>query len=124
MDEIVWENENFFIQKHKSSLPWVKLFTKESYKELSDIPFNLKIEMFGLIEDIEIALREFYNPDKINIASFGNMLPHMHWHIIARFENDPYFPKTPWEEPIREFLLDLPKFSEFKSFLKERLEEE
>ncbi len=124
MDNIIWENENFFIQQHDSPLPWVKLFTKKIYKELSDIPFDIKLEMFGLIEEIERALREFYNPDKINIASFGNMLPHMHWHIIARFQNDPYFPKTTWEEPVRDFLLDLPKFSKFEKFLQERLSDE
>ena len=118
MQNIIWQNSNFFIEKHDSPLPWVKLFTKYKYKELTDIPFDLKMEMFGLIENIEEALIEFYNPDKINIASFGNMLPHMHWHIIARFKDDPYFPKTTWEEPVREFNLNLPPFNEFEKFLK------
>ena len=121
MQDIIWQNNNFYIQKHDNALPWVKLFTKTKYKELTDIPFDLKMEMFGLIENIESALIEFYNPDKINIASFGNMLPHMHWHIIARFKNDPYFPKTTWEEPIRDFNLKLPDFKKFEVFLNEYL---
>ncbi len=121
MKDTIWENEDFFILKHDSFLPWIKLFTKKEYKELSEIPFDLKIKMYGLIEDIEIALIDFYSPDKINIASFGNILPHMHWHIIARFKNDPYFPKTTWEEPIREFNLNLPPFEKFKEFLNSRL---
>ena len=120
MDKL-WQNENFYLVKHDSPLPWLKLFTQKEYKELSDIPFDIKMEMYGLIEDIEIALREFYNPDKINIASFGNMLPHMHWHIIARFKNDPYFPKTTWEEPVRDFDLDLPSFSKFVKKLADKL---
>jgi len=121
MHNILWQNDNFYIQKHDSLLPWVKLFTKRRYKELSDTPKSLKIEMFELIEKIEIALIDFYNPDKINIASFGNMLPHMHWHIIARFKNDPYFPKTTWEEPVREFNIDLPSFDEFVKTLQYKL---
>ena len=113
----IWENENFYIEKHDSKLPWLKLFTKFEYKEISDIPFDMKMEMYGLLEDIERSLIEFYNPDKINLASFGNMLQRVHWHIIARFTNDPYFPKTTWEEPVRDFNLNLPNFKEFEQFL-------
>ena len=117
----IWEDENFYIEKHDSKLPWLKLFTKVDYKEINEIPFDRKMEMYGLLEDIERALIEFYNPDKINIASFGNMLPRVHWHIIARFKDDPYFPKTTWEEPVREYKLDLPLFDEFRTFLTQNL---
>ena len=122
MQSTIWENRNFFIEKHDSNLPWVKLFTKEKYKELSHLPLDLKLELFWLIERIERSMIDFYNPDKINIASFGNMLPHLHWHIIARFEADPYFPKTTWEEPLREFTLGLPEFEEYEKFLRKALE--
>ncbi len=118
---IIWENEEFYIEKHDSNLPWVKLFTKEEYKELSDIPKELKLKMFEILEITELTMREYYKPDKINLASFGNMLPRVHWHIIARFEDDPYFPKTTWEEPVRELVLKLPSFEEFVEMLKERL---
>ena len=117
----IWEDKNFYIEKHNSKLPWIKLFTKVDYKEISEIPFDTKMEMYGLLEDIERALIEFYNPDKINIASFGNMLPRVHWHIIARFKEDPYFPQTTWEEPVREYNLDLPAFDEFAKFLTQSL---
>ncbi len=36
---------------------------------------------------------------KINLASFGNMVPHLHWHLIARFEGDPHFPLPIWSQP-------------------------
>ncbi|NPA50804.1 MAG: HIT family protein [Epsilonproteobacteria bacterium] len=110
---MIWQNENFFIEKEESPLPWVKLFTKEFYINLSDLPFDLKMEMFGIIEIIEKEMINFYNPKKINIASFGNKVPHLHWHIIARFENDPWFPNIPWEEKLREDNLNLPSFDEF-----------
>ena len=117
----IWEDENFYIQKHDSKLPWVKLFLKKDYKEISDIPFDLKMQMYGNLDIIEQSLLDFYNPDKINLASFGNILPKVHWHIIARFKDDPYFPNTTWQEPIRDFTLDLPPFEEFEKFLKERV---
>ncbi len=112
-ENAIWENEHFFLLKHDSILPWVKLFTKEPYKELHEVPFQIKMEMFGLIEEIELLLIDTFLPDKINIASFGNQLPHLHWHIIARFNNDPYFPNTPWQEPLRKANLALPSFDLF-----------
>ncbi len=41
---------------------------------------------------VERVLRELLEPEKINLASFGNMVPHLHWHIIPRFADDPHFP--------------------------------
>ena len=120
-NNLIWENEDFFIEKHNFILPWVKLFTKKEYKELIEVPFDLKMQMYGLIEDIERVMIDFYNPTKINIASFGNIVPHLHWHIIARFKEDPYFPNTPWQEPLREANLHLPSFNEFIKRLNKEL---
>ncbi len=50
-------------------------------------------EMLDLIEKEMLA---YFKPEKINLASFGNMLPHVHWHIMARFCNDSYFPEPMW----------------------------
>jgi len=35
-------------------------------------------------------------PTKINLASLGNMVPHLHWHVIARFEGDARWPAPVW----------------------------
>jgi diadenosine tetraphosphate (Ap4A) HIT family hydrolase len=43
----------------------------------------------------------YFNADKINIASFGNLLPQVHWHIMARFETDSYFPEPMWGQKQR-----------------------
>ena len=44
----------------------------------------------------EQALREMMQPAKINLASFGNMVAHLHWHVIARFADDKHFPDSVW----------------------------
>ncbi|MEK9939936.1 MAG: HIT domain-containing protein, partial [Methylotenera sp.] len=51
---------------------------------------------------VELALREMFNPDKINLASLGNKTPHLHWHVIPRFEHDKHFPNSHWGEAMRE----------------------
>jgi diadenosine tetraphosphate (Ap4A) HIT family hydrolase len=47
---------------------------------------------------VEKTLRTLLNPIKVNIASFGNVVPHLHWHIIPRFEGDPHYPNPIWGE--------------------------
>jgi diadenosine tetraphosphate (Ap4A) HIT family hydrolase len=36
------------------------------------------------------------DPLKINLASFGNMTPHLHWHVIPRWADDAHFPQPVW----------------------------
>ncbi|MEI4902545.1 HIT domain-containing protein, partial [Klebsiella pneumoniae] len=48
------------------------------------------------------ALRSLYSPDKVNLASLGNVVPHLHWHVIARFRDDAHFPDPIWSVPRRE----------------------
>jgi diadenosine tetraphosphate (Ap4A) HIT family hydrolase len=45
---------------------------------------------------VERVLREQLAPDKVNLASLGNVVPHLHWHVIARFEADSHFPQPIW----------------------------
>ena len=52
-----------------------------------------------IVEDI---VRKVMQPDKINLAALGNFVPHLHWHIIPRWQNDPYFPHPIWGVKQRE----------------------
>ncbi len=64
---------------------------------------------------------EYYHPEKINIASFGNYVPHVHFHIMARFKEDSYFPEPMWGKKQRNANLNLPDFSKFCEIVKESL---
>ncbi len=55
----------------------------------------------------------YFEPDKINIASFGNYVPHVHFHIQARFKNDSYFPEPTWGKKQKESGLDIKDFNNF-----------
>ena len=50
---------------------------------------------------VEKIVRDVMQPDKINLASLGNMVPHLHWHVIPRFENDKNFPDSIWSQTRR-----------------------
>ena len=120
---MIFESNNFYIEQELSQIPWLKIFTKEPFKELSDCPLAIQNELFTLILECEKALRDFYKPEKINIASFANYVPRVHFHIMARFKEDEFFPECMWGKPQRQKVaLDLPKFSDFTEFLKGRLQ--
>lgn len=48
---------------------------------------------------VEQAQRHTLQPDKVNLAQFGNMVPHLHWHVIPRWSCDPRFPDAVWAPP-------------------------
>lgn len=41
------------------------------------------------------ALEKAFHPDKMNYSLYGNIVPHLHWHLIPRYKDDPY-----WGAPI------------------------
>jgi diadenosine tetraphosphate (Ap4A) HIT family hydrolase len=51
---------------------------------------------------VEQVLRELLQPEKINLASLGNQVPHLHWHVIPRFGDDAHFPDPIWAARKRE----------------------
>jgi len=61
-------------------------------KEMTDLAETERARLMNTVLAVERALRELLEPEKINLASFGNMVPHLHWHIIPRFAGDPHFP--------------------------------
>jgi diadenosine tetraphosphate (Ap4A) HIT family hydrolase len=50
----------------------------------------------AVVAEVEQALRRHLQPAKVNVASLGNAVPHLHWHVVARFEWDSHFPKPVW----------------------------
>ncbi|EGK8096785.1 HIT family protein [Campylobacter lari] len=119
---MIYENDFLFIEKENSQIPWVKIFTKENYRELSDCPAFLQNMLFQYVLACELSLREYYNPEKINIASFANYVPRVHFHVIARFKEDGFFPESMWGKQQREIKdLNLPDFEGFTSILLKKI---
>ncbi len=117
----IYEDNEFYIEKEQSEIPWLKIFTKELYRELGDVPKELRVRLWEVFDVLEHEMREYYNPKKINMASFANMLPRVHLHVMARFENDSYFPNPMWGEKLRDAKLDLPDEEEFYRRVREAI---
>ncbi|MGV3652943.1 MAG: HIT family protein [Noviherbaspirillum sp.] len=65
-------------------------------REMTDLAPDDRTLLMEAVWRVEAALREIMAPDKINLASFGNMVPHLHWHVIPRFAGDRHFPDAVW----------------------------
>jgi len=110
---IIYEDFSLWVEKEDSEIPWLKIFTKEPYKELGDVPIGLRQKLWKTYDLIEYEMRNYYHPEKINMASFANILPRVHIHVMARFKEDSYFPEPMWGEKQREARLNLPSEEEF-----------
>ena len=71
-------------------------------KEMTDLDASERSQLMGVVFAVEAAVREVVQPDKINLASFGNVVPHLHWHVIPRFVDDKHFPNSIWGAAMRE----------------------
>ena len=108
------------IEIEQSEIPWLKIFTNESIKEFSECNNETKQEIWKYLDLIEKEMLNHFKPDKINIASFGNYVPHVHFHIMARFKEDSFFPEPMWGKKQREAKLDLPSFENFYENIKKK----
>lgn len=65
-------------------------------REMTDLTPAERQELMRIVFAVESVVRACFSPDKINLACFGNMTPHVHWHIIPRWETDAHFPESIW----------------------------
>jgi len=82
---------------------YVRVITQKHVKEFSDLSDDEAVNLTMLVKKIEKIIIQTLKPDKVNIASLGNMVPHMHVHIIPRFKNDPWWPGATFCEKQRDF---------------------
>jgi diadenosine tetraphosphate (Ap4A) HIT family hydrolase len=88
-----------------------RVIWKAHVREMTDLSERERLHLMQVVFTVEAALRKLLDPHKINLASLGNMAPHLHWHVIPRFESDPHFPQPIWgrqqREPRLEYSHDL-----------------
>ena len=112
-DNIIYQNSLIKIEIEEHEIPWLKIFTIENIKEFSNCDVDTKNEIWRCLDICEKEMLAYFEPEKINIASFGNYCPHVHFHIQARFREDSYFPEPTWGTKQRESNLNLRDLNTF-----------
>ncbi len=111
-EDIIYENTLFRIVLVDEIPGYIRVITQKHIKEFSELSDDEAVEIITAVKKTEKAMIEFLKPDKINIASLGNMVPHLHIHMIPRYENDPWWPGATFCEKQREY--SYPPFDEKK----------
>ena len=78
-----------------------RVIWNEHVREMTDLVPAERSELMMTVCKVESIVRDIMQPDKINLASLGNVVPHMHWHVIPRYADDSHFPAPVWAESKR-----------------------
>jgi diadenosine tetraphosphate (Ap4A) HIT family hydrolase len=89
-----------------------RVIWRDHVREMTDLEAGQQVLLMSVVFAVESVVRRLYRPDKINLASFGNMVPHVHWHVIPRWHDDRHFPEPVWGSVQREGLAPRPGVSD------------
>jgi diadenosine tetraphosphate (Ap4A) HIT family hydrolase len=78
---------------------YCRVILKRHVREMTDLEPAERDQLMRVVYAVEAAVREALQPDKMNLASLGNMVPHLHWHVVPRFRDDRHFPTPIWAAP-------------------------
>lgn len=96
--ELIWQNELLrVVRVNDSDYPgFCRVILNRHEAEMTDLSHAERLQVMETVFSVERVLRTVLQPTKINLASFGNMVPHVHWHVIPRYANDVHFPNPIW----------------------------
>jgi diadenosine tetraphosphate (Ap4A) HIT family hydrolase len=101
---VVWSGPSWrAVRVDDAAFPgFYRLIANGHVREWSELPPDARHRGMDLVCAIEGVLLERLHPAKVNLASLGNVVAHLHWHVVARFEWDSHFPQPIWAAPQRE----------------------
>lgn len=101
---VLWQNDLCrVVRVDEPDYPgFCRVILKRHATEMTDLTPAERDGLMAVVYAVESAVRETMQPDKMNIASLGNMTPHLHWHVVPRFRDDRHFPTPIWAAPQRE----------------------
>lgn len=80
-----------------ANYPWLILVPRlANAHELFDLDVDQRHVLTDEIDRASRALRDAFQPHKLNVAALGNLVPQLHVHVIARYEHDPSWPAPVW----------------------------
>lgn len=105
-EEVLWQDDRCRVIRvggeEGAAFPgFCRVIWQEHIQEMSDLPASDRTRLLHVLTAVELALRHTARPDKINLAALGNMVPHLHWHVIPRWRDDSHFPAAIWAEAQR-----------------------
>ncbi len=119
--EVLWRDaDHRVVFVDEPSFPgFVRVVLDAHVAEFGDLAPAARGRLMNVVAFAERAVRDTVRPDKVNLASLGNLVPHVHWHVIPRWRSDRNFPDSIWAHPRREGTV--PTVDDLRRALRERL---
>lgn len=123
-ERILWRGEllRVILADDPDYPAFCRVILNRHVSEMTDLPADQRASLLRAVFAVEAALRDLLRPDKINLASLGNQVPHLHWHVIPRFTDDRHFPNPVWAAPQRSGVLHPVDGGELARLITVRLE--
>ena len=95
---VLWQNEQLRVIDACDALypGFTRVIWTAHVVEMTDLTTAEQIELLRVVLLVEQSQRLELKPDKVNLAAFGNVVPHLHWNVIPRWQDDPHFPQAVW----------------------------
>ena len=97
-----------FLADEQTYRGYCLVFMAEHAEQLDEVPIEKQVRLWEDVASLAAALRVELAPARINFASLGNFLAHVHWHVIPRYADDPEPLHPIWVRPLAERRLALP----------------
>ena len=100
---LLWQGERLrIVHVSEPGYPgYCRVVWEAHVKEMTDLEDEDRAHLMDVVFAVESVLREQLEPLKLNLASLGNHVPHLHWHVVPRFADDPHFPHPIWGKAVR-----------------------
>ena len=103
-EQLIWRGDDCrIILVDDPDLPgFCRVIWNHHAVEMTDLSYGEREHLMNLVFVVEQAIRQLMKPNKVNLAALGNMVPHIHWHVIPRFTDDAFFPGSAWSARARD----------------------
>ena len=110
-ETVLYQNEQLrviLVTDQALVLAYCRVIWQQHVAEMTYLSTTERQTLMDMVYFVESQMRHILQPQKINLASFGTMVPHQHWHVIARFSDDAYYPDSIWSQAHHQNIPSLP----------------
>ena len=102
--QLIWRGDDCrVILVNNPDLPgFCRVIWNRHVSEMTDLSYGERDHLMSLVFAVEETVRHVMHPDKVNIATLGNIVSHIHWHVIPRYKDDAFFPESAWSQRTQE----------------------
>jgi diadenosine tetraphosphate (Ap4A) HIT family hydrolase len=99
----VFETEHVLViaGDHQYFPGYCVVISKTHVREMHHLPTDMATKIFADVLDVGRTIEGAFNCHKMNYVSLGNVVEHLHWHVMPRYEDDPDHKDHPWKNAAR-----------------------